>query len=237
MNFGSSCFKLLKGVTAGNSAKGWASALTLKGKAMGLKMKIVAFLTALACFAATAQAQSVISLNFGADQTYSGGAGTAALAPTDTAGYLPSMNWNNLSGTSGTATGLLANDGSTTGVSVTWGGPGDTWNSGGTPTTPDQNMLYGYDDAGSGGALKVTVSGLPASLTSDYALLVYTAGDEPGNADRRLHGEWNDDPVYPRQQQHPLRPRPQRHCRQRDRVLGPEHQHLVLGRGHPVPRR
>ena len=136
---------------------------------MGLKLKFAACLPVVACLAAAAQAGPlVISVNFAAEQ--------AGLNSTDVAGVIPAMNWNKSSGPNGT-TALVAGDGTTTGGTVSWSGPTDDWNTAGGKSTPDQRMMYGYVDAGSGGPLTINFSGLPAAIGPIYDVYVYVAGD------------------------------------------------------------
>ena len=134
----------------------------------------VVVLAALACLFAplSAQAGPVISINFASEQ------GPSKLNPGDSAGVVPATHWNNVINTGGTAP-VFESDGTTSGGTVTWIGPQFDANTGGTPTTPDENLLYGYIDAsttGSNGKLTVTVSGLPATISPFYDVYVYTAG-------------------------------------------------------------
>ena len=96
------------------------------------------------------------------------------LNPTDQAGVVPAINWNNLT-LSGTVS-LLENDGLTSGGTVTWGGALGMEGTGGAITGPDSKMMYGYLDAGHG-VLTATFSGLPSALNNVY---VYVAGQVPG---------------------------------------------------------
>ena len=166
---GSALIKALSQIPA--IARIWKTLLRHQGK-------LAACCSVLFCMVAAANAQPlVIGVKFASEL---GG----TLAPTDAAGFVPSINWNVTSGYSGAVSGLVADNGMSsgliTGSSVTWGGPTDDSNPGGTPTGPDQNMMFGYVDAGSGGPLAINVTGLPASIAANYAVLVYIAGNSAG---------------------------------------------------------
>ena len=166
---GSALIKVLSQVPA--ITRLWKTLLRRQGE-------LAACCSVFLCMVAAAHAQPlVIGVKFASEL---GG----TLAPTDSAGVVPSINWNATSGNSGAVSGLVADNGTpsglVTGSSVTWGGPTDDSNLGGTPTGPDQNMMFGYVDAGSGGPLTINVAGLPASIAANYAVLVYIAGNSAG---------------------------------------------------------
>ena len=122
-----------------------------------------------------------IGLNFGANES------KAALAPTDLAGVPPARqaNWNNLRDRSGSLTGLIAEtDGTSqiTTATVQWNSNG-TWGSTGRGeennqfAVPDRLLMTGYIDTGDSTTTSVTVSNLPAQLTSrGYDVFVYALG-------------------------------------------------------------
>ena len=140
---------------------------------MELRLKLMACLLVIACpaVAAAQAAPLVISVNCAADGNWK------TWNPGDAAGFVPALNWNNIPGASGTAS-LLANDGTTSGGTVAWGmlyGGSDFYSSQGGPT-PNTIMMGDYIDAGSGGPLTLTFSGLPSSISSLYDVYVYIAG-------------------------------------------------------------
>jgi len=110
-----------------------------------------------------------IGLNFGADEV--AGTSTGTLSPGVKAGVVQQGNWNNLTGASGNASGVVADYSGTpigTVVSVTWSSP-NTWSStgrgeenNGFPAGGDRTLMTGYldtTDQAAGGA-SVTVSGI-----------------------------------------------------------------------------
>ena len=151
-------------------------------------LKLTACLFVVVCLAAAAQAGPlVISVNFGAEE--GGGDAGTALSGSESAGFIPATNWNNVGNPSGSAT-LYASDGTTSGGSVSWSSSGD-WNISGNPSTstpapavvptPDSTMMYGYLDAGSGNRPGIiTFSGLPSVISPLYNVYVYVAGDSTG---------------------------------------------------------
>lgn len=130
-----------------------------------------------------------IGLNFGADEPNA--AGTGALNADEIAG-VPAVaqgNWNNLSGVSGLQAGLVADDqGSAvdTATTVDWTASG-TWSStgrgeenNGFPDGPDRDLMTGYLDTGDDSITFVTISDIPADLTSGgYNVYVYALGGVP----------------------------------------------------------
>jgi hypothetical protein len=115
---------------------------------------------------------------------------TSGLAPGDTAGVVPSANWNNLTNASGSFSGLLADSSgvsAATPVTVNWSAP-NTWRSGANsvfPAGPNKKLLSGYLDTGNATAngAFVAVSNLPSSFTlAGYDVYVYFLSDS--GADR-----------------------------------------------------
>jgi hypothetical protein len=152
-----------------------------------------AFVLLAALAPATSSAQ-VLGLNFAATDPSDA---AATLLPTETAGYYPQNNWNNLTGATGTGVGGLvvrnANGTSTpSSATVTWTSP-NTWRSVDAATTggnnafppgPDRKLLTGYLDTTdqTAGAAVVTVNNIDASLrTLKYDVLVYFVSDSNAN--------------------------------------------------------
>src|SRR5712671_3318661 len=78
---------------------------------------VLSVLTVASSVQATVSMGPSISVNFGANE------GGGSLVGTDVAGVVPTANWNNASGNTGTISGLnqdLAGVASATGVNVTW---------------------------------------------------------------------------------------------------------------------
>jgi len=132
-----------------------------------------------------------LGLNLGADEPNA--AGTGRLAATAVAGVdaVKQANWNNLELATGSASALKADNAGAsvaTSVSVEWSCP-NTWsstgrgeeNNGFTPGTPDHTLMIGYLDTGDPTTTTVSISGLPAQLTSGYDVYVYMLGGTGGN--------------------------------------------------------
>src|SRR5882672_7453934 len=128
--------------------------------------------------------QYSIGLKFGADQVNS------TIQPTDLVGLpaVAQLNWNNISGAAGNFPGLTADNSGVaviTSVGVTWNGP-NTWASGGNsanflPDSPNTNLVHGYLDTATGGTTLVTITNLPAELTTaGYDVYIYAVGDTGG---------------------------------------------------------
>ncbi|MBX6312591.1 MAG: PEP-CTERM sorting domain-containing protein [Isosphaeraceae bacterium] len=126
-------------------------------------------------FGPAARAEPLIGINFAGG----GGPGSpSTLNPTDLAGVVPQMFWNNAAGASGVLANLSgAEDGTpvATAISVTWSS-NNTWSTGIPLTTPNNRLMEGYLDTGSTTHTLVTVSGIPLSV---YDVYVYTDGDNP----------------------------------------------------------
>jgi hypothetical protein len=115
-----------------------------------------------------------ISVQFGVGGTNGG----PALAPTQVAGVVPSMNWNVAVGDSGTLGGLIQDTngvGSATGASVTWSS-NNTWTHGPSNFTPGSGndvLMTSYLDGETNGVpATATFSGLTGGL---YNVYVYSA--------------------------------------------------------------
>ncbi len=119
------------------------------------------------------------------------------LTSTEVAGLFPQANWNNLStdnagSTTGTAPNAASRNDSTgatiAGLKLWWDAP-NVWSRAGTPTTPNEKLLWGYLDSNgnvnTGTDLYVAnnqpffaIASLPSALTlGGYRVLVYADGD------------------------------------------------------------
>ena len=124
------------------------------------------------------------------------GTGQENMAPTEVAGVVPSMNWNNTDGAAsgsgganitGPISNLIVDDtgAAVPGVSLTWTADG-TWNA---PNSGpgDPNLMSGYlDDSGAAGDTVITVSNVPYALYDVYAYVGADANDRSGRT--RLSG-------------------------------------------------
>ena len=131
---------------------------------MRLGLKLAACLLVAACRVAEARAGPlVISVNFASEK------GGTALSGSDAAGFIPAINWNNLSGSSGSNSTLVGNDGTTSGGTVSWSGPDDDWNTSGVHIRPIK-ARHSKDDVSATSmpeaavTLTVPFSGLPAVI-------------------------------------------------------------------------
>ncbi len=131
-----------------------------------------------------------LSLNFAAtDPDFA----TSGLASGESAGAIPSSNWNNLTNAAGSLSSLFADSSGvkvSTPVTVNWSSP-NTWRSGannGFPAGPNRKLMSGYLDTGNTAATGVfiAVSNLPPSFTDQgYEVYVYlsrAATDNSGGA-------------------------------------------------------
>jgi hypothetical protein len=117
---------------------------------------------------------TTISLNFSSGYDNSGPAPTTTLAATDIAGVARAANWNNLAGSSGSASSLLNATGTASSLSTTWSSNG-TWSTGTAQPNADYKMMYsGFDERGTNTAT-VTVSGL--GQFPSYSVYAYFAAD------------------------------------------------------------
>ena len=117
------------------------------------------------------------------------GANPVPMTATESAGVVAARNWNSASGNSGSKASLVFSDGTTTSASLTWNSPangitsGGIWRLGYTDAPGDVRMMNGYLDPG--GTATVTVSNLPAAITTGgYDVYVYTYGDVLANQTR-----------------------------------------------------
>jgi hypothetical protein len=130
----------------------------------------------------TAWAQS-LGLNFAATDP---DAASSSLDPAEVAGVVPQANWNNLADAAGSSESLVLDDGTPSGVSISWSSP-NTWRSGDNnafPEGPDRKLTSGYLDSNdtSEGGVSITVEGLDAALnTPAYDVYVYFVSDSPAD--------------------------------------------------------
>ena len=141
-------------------------------------------------FSVSAADAASIGLNFRR------GSGEQDMAPTESAGVVPQMSWNNTDGmavgdsganiTGPTANAVVDDTGAVVpGVSVTWTANG-TW-SAPNAGPGDLNLMSGYlDDTGGAGDTVITVSGVPYAFYDVYAYLGSDGNDRSGRT--RLFG-------------------------------------------------
>ena len=103
------------------------------------------------------------------------------MASSEVAGVVPKSNWNQASGTSGSALSLVDETGSSTGGTVSWNGAG-IWELPIADQPGNVRMMEGYLDTTSSSVTTVTFSGLP-SAAYGYNVYVYADGDN-GSATR-----------------------------------------------------
>jgi hypothetical protein len=103
-----------------------------------------------------------------------------SMGAVESAGVIPKANWNNGTGATRSTPLALANDtGAATGATVTWTSD-NTWSTPITDQAGNRRLMKGYLDNGFGGAITVTVAGLPVGA---YDVYVYVDGDN-GSATR-----------------------------------------------------
>jgi hypothetical protein len=111
-----------------------------------------------------------------------GPGGSTLMGAAETAGVIPAANWNSFTPEAQPSPQPLVDStgGATTGT-VTWLS-NNTWNAPNVAAPGDFNMMRGYLDASDTSTTKVTVAGLPSSITSaPYSVIVYFDGDNGGN--------------------------------------------------------
>jgi len=131
-------------------------------------------LSALILFESASAFAASIGANFLGD-----GSGGTSLSPTDSAGVVAQVNWNNVNsvatGNVGVSSPLTDNAGNITGVLLEFNG-NDAWNADGTTATPDDKLMKGVIKQGTiGTSMTLTFTNL-ASGTYD----VYVYGDVNG---------------------------------------------------------
>lgn len=129
------------------------------------------------------QAAPIISVNVTFDTA-------DQLAPTDSAGLVPAVNWNNASRGAGnfgsfSATNLVDDEGANTGASFAYSSVGNSaiqrfgdYTVGETPYDPNRAMLgSGFLAFSGSGTYSITISDLPESFTSaGYMVYLYWGG-------------------------------------------------------------
>jgi hypothetical protein len=139
----------------------------------------------------------IISIDFvGGRASDDGSTRVAApmMAAAEVAGVRPAARWNAAHTAMGTLAGLVESTGATTSASIAWSSPADSTTTGEftnsfTDTPGDTRMMNGFlNPATSSAPAVITVSGLPATLTSrGYDVYVYTYGNIIA-ANTRSHG-------------------------------------------------
>jgi uncharacterized protein (TIGR03382 family) len=131
-----------------------------------------------------------IGVKFGTDRPNS------TMAATDVAGLVPTANWNNASGATGSAANLTADVNgvaTATAAGVTWDS-NNTWASTGVGeennnfTGANHTLMAGYLDNSPPGpnnpndkpTITVTFTGLPTSTVPNYAAIIYFLGGSGG---------------------------------------------------------
>ncbi|HEY7115969.1 MAG TPA: PEP-CTERM sorting domain-containing protein [Tepidisphaeraceae bacterium] len=156
-----------------------------------LKRRHLLLAAAMGLLPASVSQAAVIGIDFFGG---GGGGGVAAtqMGATESAGAIPSTNWNSLTNnTQATPQALMDSTGAATTATVTWNS-NNTWNIPGTDTPGDLRMMKGYLDAAdfstapappaSGNTTTVTVAGVPAGIASSpYSVIVYYDGDNGGS--------------------------------------------------------
>ena len=108
----------------------------------------------------------------------------ATLLPTDIAGVVPQMNWNNFTLNNGASVPpIIQDNGAASTATVSWTSP-NTWRSGGNSAfaagSADRKLMSGYLDTldTSVGGVSITVNNIDAALrTPAYDVYVYFLGD------------------------------------------------------------
>src|SRR4051812_26272655 len=147
----------------------------------------IAVAAALAMASPSQAAMGNIGFNFGGRNSPNNGA-AALLLPTDSAGVVPQLNWNNydnfVNGPSGTDVALNDETGAATPVTISWTA-NDSWNNDDAAplatASGDDKLMNGEDKQQNAGTSAVyTFSNVPASPTGFYDLIVYTASNNDG---------------------------------------------------------
>lgn len=106
------------------------------------------------------------------------GSHPAQMAAGETAGVVDAANWNNATGSSGSAA-LRDATGASTGATVTWSGAGGTWMLPIADEPGNARMMKGYLDTGSFSTTRLSVTGL---AQASYDVYLYADGDNKGYA-------------------------------------------------------
>ena len=128
-----------------------------------------------AAFAGPAAGGIMIGINFVGKVGY-----TAEMGTLETAGVEPQSHWNNATTGTGTLGSLVADDGTATGISVTW--RGRTAYNGITDTAGNNRMMRGYLAQLGTESVTVTVSGLASFFPVGCDIFVYFDGANSASA-------------------------------------------------------
>ncbi|MCP4743651.1 MAG: LamG domain-containing protein, partial [Actinomycetales bacterium] len=121
-----------------------------------------------------------VGLNFGADAPDGSGAGAMEAGASAGLAGIAQSNWNSLADAAGSSDAVVANDGSSSGITVEWAS-NNTWSSTGWGEENngfeggDRTMMTGYLDTGNATTSTVAISDIPDELSS-YDVIVYALG-------------------------------------------------------------
>ena len=108
---------------------------------------------------------------------FGAGADNTPLGAAEIAGVVPTANWNNAPGQSGTLNALADSGGAATAVAITWDS-NNIWDNGIADSPGDFRLMKGYLDTNNNTTTTVTVSGLDPTMPYDFYL--YANGDNGG---------------------------------------------------------
>jgi hypothetical protein len=140
---------------------------------------LVAAVTLAASLSAVAEAANISIDWFGGSTD--GVNNQTQMLPTETAGVVPLTNWNSFAGATGAAQPLNLDSGAASGASVGWTS-NNLWDTNITEaTSSNHKMMLGYLDTTDTSITNVSVTGLPASVTTGgYLVYLYYDGDNGG---------------------------------------------------------
>lgn len=117
---------------------------------------------------------AIISMNFASHENTNPDppATPYSMGASESAGVVPATNWNNLLGSTSSATDLVDGSGTATTADVSWTSNG-TWSTDITAAPGNFNMMKAHLDARSAVDAVVTVSSIPASIANLYDVYVY----------------------------------------------------------------
>ena len=146
------------------------------------RMRILGAAVAAVSMGTMASAAS-IGFNFSGGNGNEGAASTSLLAATDSAGFVPQTNWNNLPNQSGASIPLVNNAGAATVASVTYAS-NNTWGRSATAGDGNSILLGKYLDAGTNAPAQI----LPATINvvgvpyAQYDVYIYARRNETAQA-------------------------------------------------------
>lgn len=105
--------------------------------------------------------------------------GSNSISVTLPAGYIPQSNWNNIEGSTGTASNLMDSDGALTTAGMQWESEMAAWSTNNPASSGNEQLMNGYLDADARSSV-ITVSGIPYTT---YNVLMY---HESQNGDGRI---------------------------------------------------